>query len=182
MTYYYFNKITGDIQWSSPAVGSGQSSLPTSQYKSDRGGHSPVPGPSEFNSNNASPPDSRIRADSTTSQNNLSSKRDSVYSDDSDIHPRDSDGLERPGRSAKKIENVYAQDRDITPAERAALLLQESLAPTDPDSIDRLADLTREAIIVVMASVDDNGLPKGPDHEKEVDQNVSSVVVAVTFL
>lgn len=188
MTYYYFNKLSGDIQWTRPAASADGTSVPSLQLEDyQQNGRSALPAASSSASGLASTndtllSDARLRADSVTSQNNASSKRDSVYSDDSDIHPRESDGLERPTRTVNKVENAYAYDREITPSERAAYLLQDNLTPAEPESIDKLADRTREAIIVVMASVDADGLPKGPDHDKEVVQNVSAVVVAVRNL
>lgn len=188
MTYYYFNKLTGDIQWTRPVAdvrGPPTPSLQLDDY--EQNGRNGLPGTSSSisgltSTNDTLLSDARLRADSMTSQNNASSKRDSVYSDDSDIHPQETEGLERSSRPVNKIENAYAYDQNVTPAERAAVLLQETLTPAEPESIDKLADRTREAIIVVMASVDDDGLPKGPDHDKEVGQNVSAVVVAVRNL
>lgn len=125
--------------------------------------------------------EARLRADSVTSNNQSSTKRDSVYSDDSDVQPRDPNAQVRPSRAFTATPG-FEEDPGLTPAERAAMLLQEGLAPPPPETIDTLSDITRDAIIVVMASVDDNGLPKGSDHDKEVEQNVTSVVVAVRNL
>ncbi|KAI5122473.1 hypothetical protein M0805_008783 [Coniferiporia weirii] len=187
MTYYYFNKITGQIQWVRPTVENGAPAAPTVVYPDDLHQTSRQLAPtlssttSGYNTaDDALFAEARLRANSMTSQNQGSSKRDSVYSDDSDIHPRESDVPDRPPRA------LDTNDTDYEPgtmhAERTSMLLQEALAPPEPESIDKLSDLTREAIIVVMASVDDNGLPKGPEHDKEVEQNVGSVVVAVRNL
>lgn len=197
LTYYYFNKITGQIQWTKPTAENGTSiNTPTAipridttatvVYSNDanKNGRQYAAGPSSTTSGYASTnettfTEARLRADSVAS-NNQSSRRDSVYSDDSDVHPRDGDAQNRPPRVANGVPGF--EDPGLTPAERAALLLQGMLAPLEPESIDALSDLTRDAIIVVMASVDDNGLPKGADHDKEVEQNVTSVVVAVRNL
>lgn len=196
LTYYYFNKITGQIQWTRPTIESSQASdlsttvpridtTSTVVYPSEQqNGQRIVAGPSSTTSGYASTDtmltEARLRADSVTSNNQSSTKRDSVYSDDSDIHPRDASGQQRPSRTVTAT--GLEEEPGLTPAERAAMLLQEALAPPSPETIDALSDLTREAIIVVMASVDDNGLPKGVDHDKEVEQNVTSVVIAVRNL
>ncbi|EJC97980.1 ras GEF [Fomitiporia mediterranea MF3/22] len=198
LTYYYFNKITGQIQWTRPvpengAVINASATIPRIDtttnvtYPNDahQNGRQYVAGPSSTTSGYASTnetmfTEARLRADSVTS-NNQSSKRDSVYSDDSDVHPREGDAHDRPVRPLNGGV-APANDPGLTPAERSAFMLQSALAPPEPESIDTLADQTRDAIIVVMASVDDNGLPKGADHDKEVEQNVGSVVVAVRNL
>lgn len=198
LTYYYFNKITGQIQWTRPTPENGAPvSAPTTVPRIDTNatvvytnaahtnGRQYAPGPVSTTSGYGSTSetlftDARLRADSVTS-NNQSSKRESVYSDDSDIHPKDNDASDRPPRPANGATG-FANDPGLTPAERSALLLQGALAPPEPEPIDTLSDLTRDAIIVVMASVDDNGLPKGADHDKEVEQNVNAVVVAVRNL
>ncbi|KAL5524506.1 CDC25 [Sanghuangporus sanghuang] len=198
LTYYYFNKITGQIQWTRPipengGTGNASGTVPridttaTGVHPNDthQNSRSYVPGPSSTISGYASTSETmfteaRLRADSVTS-NNQSSKRDSVYSDDSDVHPRDTEAHDRPVRPANGPIGLDSNP-GLTPAERSALLLQRTLAPPEPESIDSLADAVRDAIIVVMASVDDNGLPKGADHDKEIEQNVGSVVVVVRNL
>lgn len=198
LTYYYFNKITGQIQWIRPTPENGSTAnasgtvpridtTSTGMHPNDthQNGRSYAPGPSSTTSGYASTSETmfteaRLRADSVTS-NNQSSKRDSVYSDDSDVHPRDVEARDRPVRPANGPVGLD-NNLGLTPAERSALLLQRSLAPPEPETIDSLADAVRDAIIVVMASVDDNGLPKVADHDKEVEQNVGSVVVAVRNL
>ncbi|KAH8114602.1 ras GEF [Phellopilus nigrolimitatus] len=199
MTYYYFNKITGQIQWTPPAAAENGMTAATVGYADNvqangrrfgPGGASIASGyTSHASTNDTVFTESRLRADSMTSQNQSSSKRESVYSDDSDIQPREIDVPDRPPRangaagfSSQGRNNGFEDDHGMTPAERAALQLQETLATPEPESIDKLSDLTRDAIIVVMASVDDDGLPKGPDHDKKVEQDVTSVVVAVRNL
>ena len=196
LTYYYFNKITGQIQWTRPTIdGSQASNVPMTVPRIDttstivyptenQNGQKFVAGPSSTTSGYASTDtmltEARLRANSVTSNNQSSTKRDSVYSDDSDVQPKDASGQLRPSRAITTT--GFEEDPGLTPAERAAMLLQEALSPSSPETIDALSDLTREAIIVVMASVDDNGLPKGVDHDKEVEQNVTSVVIAVRNL
>ncbi|THH11669.1 hypothetical protein EW145_g522 [Phellinidium pouzarii] len=193
MTYYYFNKLTGKIQWTRPAIENGPTHAPAAApppviYSDDLQQTSrQFTAGSSITSGYASTSDTlfteaRLRANSMTSQNRSSSKRDSVYSDDSDIHPREPDVLDRLPQALNGGDSRFGVDPDLTPAERASEIIQEALAPPEPESIDKLSDLTRDAIIVVMASVDDNGLPKGLEHDKEVEHNVASVVVAVRNL
>ena len=54
--------------------------------------------------------------------------------------------------------------------------------PSKPESIDWLAELTRDAIIAVMSAVDVNGLPRSANHDLEVEQQVSQVNVSVRNL
>lgn len=200
MTYYYFNKLTGQIQWTRPVAESGarSTSNPVAYQEDARqnGQRAPVNissaasgYTSQASTNDTLFASSRLRADSVTSQNHASSKRESVYSDDSDIQPREMEGLPRTVKSSEPGANGviahgdgYDGDLTLTPAERSASLLQLSLTPPDPETVDSLSDITHEAIIAVMASVDDNGLPKGQDHDKEVESNVLTVVVAVRNL
>lgn len=197
LTYFYFNKITGQIQYTRPVPEDGATSVPpvprittaaevVNPIDVNSNGRTYVAGPSSTTSGYASTNDmlfteARLRVDSSASNKQGSSKRESVYSDDSEIQPRDNDVPERPPRMDNGM-GVYGNRPRMTPAERAALMLQEALNPPEPESIDFLSDLTREAIIVVMASVDDSGLPRVPDHDKQVEDNVTSVVVAVRNL
>jgi son of sevenless len=197
LTYYYFNKITGQIQWTRPTIDQApaantpipvpriDTSNATVHPNDNQNGRKFATGPSSTTSGYASTDtmltEARLRADSVTSHNQGSTRRESVYSDDSDIQPKDAEGAIRPPRGLNATPGPDA-DPGQTPAERSAMLLQEALAPPVPETIDTLADMTRDAIIVVMAAVDDNGLPKGVDHDKEVEQNVTSVVVAVRNL
>lgn len=202
LTYYYFNKITGQITWTRPGADSGISAI---SYQDDlrQNGHQFTLGSSTSVSNYTQTTisgdtlfdSSRLRSDSMTSQGQHNSNRDSVYSDDSDIQPRELDTADRTlvgsrtndsainhvkynGQSDYKSEGGY----HMTNRERLAIILQEKLSPAEPESIDTLSDITHEAIIVVMAAVDDNGLPKGPNQDKEVEVHVASVVVAVRNL
>ena len=120
-----------------------------------------------------------------------------MYSDDSDIQPREGDGPVRrvlqaysDGQDAPGLSR-YDQDGrryngeeslSIQKAEQSARLLQQQLAPSEPESIDWLAELTHDAIIAVMSAVDVNGLPRSTNHNLEVEQQVSQVIVSVRNL
>lgn len=198
LTYYYFNPETGQTTWTRPTQSNGIST--NTQREEPRQnlfveGPSTLPGMStqSLATSDTVVPSSRIRADSTTSHTQASSsKRESVYSDDSDIQPRDSD-MDRPQRSARPNGhssvsrgngNAFGVDNEppMPPAEQASLLLQNALATPEPESVDTLSDATREAIIAVMAAVDDSGIPKGPDNDREIELHVGEVVVAVRNL
>jgi son of sevenless-like protein len=122
-----------------------------------------------------------------------------VYSDDSDIQPREGDGIVRhrllqqhpdgneiPGLSRHDQEghryNNSEDSSNVQKAEQSARLLQQQLAPPDPEPIELLAELTHDAIIAVMSAVDVNGLPRNANQDLEVEQQVSSVIVAVRNL
>ena len=202
MTYYYMNKENGRVVWSRPQGDDNLFSADDARYHN---GHqsasevtpSLVAHASQSSANDVLFAPSRVRADSTTSQTQASSNRQSVYSDDSDIQPRDRDNLEQSSKSngARDYPDIgkydfrhrtansdYERDPELSTAEQTAIMLQQALSPPEPDSIDFLSDITRDGIIAIMQSVDDNGLPKGADHDKEVENRVGAVVVAVRNL
>lgn len=191
LTHFYVNKLNGQVSWTLPSsVGqSSYGSEPRQEPTRLQGASSTMSGYGpQYGHTVDSAVTTRLRSDSVASQQQSSAKRLSVYSDDSDIQPQDVDGPTRPTRARKLNGAVQTVNRDLkdefhlTPGERNALQLQQRLAASEPESIDQLSDITREAIIVVMAAVDDNGLPKGTDHDKQVEQHVTSVVVAVRNL
>ncbi len=192
LTHYYVNKVNGQVSWTLPTSTTGQSSYgsePRQEPTRSQGPPSTVSGyGSQYGHTLDSIAPSRMRSDSVASHQQSSAKRLSVYSDDSDIQPQDVEAPPRPTRARKMNGTAQTVNRELkdefnlTAGERNALQLQQRLAPPEPESIDHLSDITREAIIVVMAAVDDNGLPKGTDHDKQVEQHVTSVVVAVRNL
>lgn len=209
MSYYYVNKIDGQVQRTRPITENG---IPSHQEVVRQTERRPTMASTSTSSSYTSLPlardnlfssSTRLRSDSATSQQptaSESSKRLSVYSDDSDIQPRESDKPARslgsmtdsgvlPGqivvghrRKSRSGDIGEEEPFEMTPSERNAVQLQETLAPGEPESIDHLSERVREAIINVMHTVDDNGLPKGPDQDREVEDGVTEVVVAVRNL
>lgn len=200
LTYYYYNPLDGQTTWTRPVATNGISAN-TYQEEAHQNARPFVEGPSTLSAlsiqslatSDTLVSSSRLRADSTTSHTQApSSKRESVYSDDSDIHPRELEQSDRFQRVAKSNGNgtngqrddAYNLDNDpsMTPAEHASLLLQNALAVSEPEDVETLSDATREAIIAVMAAVDDSGIPKAPDNDREIELHVGEVVVAVRNL
>ena len=201
LTFYYYNKLTGQTEWTRPTTDAGASA--PNKNDGRRPGHvAQAPSTSQNGNHDGLLVPGRMRADSVSSQYQQASasKRLSVYSDDSDVQPHDGetlarlrhvqqyqDGMEAPGLSRYDQDAEGYNDRgegmsSIQKAEDSARLLQQQLVAPEPESIETLSELTREAIIVVMSAVDDNGLPRSADHDKEVEHHVLSVIIAVRNL
>ncbi|GLB38510.1 putative guanine nucleotide exchange factor for Ras-like small GTPases [Lyophyllum shimeji] len=159
-SYYYYNKIDGRVQWSRPEA-------PAEVQKA----------PSQ--SSSSSPSRSR--------QAN-SSKRLSVYSDDSDVQP-----VELSTR--KPITNGHASKEsqarpsgkaqpplDYTTAERIARSLQQAVAPPPPELVTELSALTRAAIQAVVNNIQLNGLARRPEEDRDMDGLINNVVLSVRNL
>jgi son of sevenless len=163
MSYFYYNKLDGQVQWTRPEVhvtqNNNESHLPPSL-----------------------PPLTRL----------ANGKRDSVYSDDSDVHPSD---LVRP--SGPQMPNGHAPETrdppsrsiqddssavDFTSAERIARSLQQALSPPPPDLITELSTLTKSAIHGVVKNIQLHGLARRPEEDRGMDDLLYGVVSSVRNL
>lgn len=131
-TYYYVNKLTGEIMRTRPEASAINGSHPGLE--------------SSISSTMRKP-----RADS----------RNSVYSDNSDVHPLDHP---RPPRSVtsdrmQHLQTPTAQTNfdqrgiELTSEELIAKQLQQVLAPLSPELVTDLASKAREAILAITDSV-----------------------------
>ena len=116
-----------------------------------------------------------------------------MHSYDSDIQLREGD---RPAQRALQAYSngwdasglsCYDQDgrgysgnesSSIQKADQSACLPQQQLAPSEPELINWLAEVTHDAIIAITSAV----LPRSTDQDLEVEQPVAQVIVSVRNL
>jgi son of sevenless-like protein len=174
MSYYYFNKLDGQVQWTRPeGTQARERSIPTKNL---------TPGNQDTSSRLRSGPQSRQPNDTA---------RLSVYSDDSDIQPLD------PGRSTRRQPDDRARSRresppkpvydekivmELTSAERIAQSLQQALSPPLPEPVTDLSAIVRGAIRAVVENIQVNGLTRRPEEDQKMDELIYGVVLAVRNL
>lgn len=203
MSYYYVNTQDGQVKWLRPEPNIKPSSDTTSATMIPRMERRPTdasqPSISDYAANvtNRDNPfqssSSRLRSDSTSSYTQAassSSKRFSVYSDDSDIQPRDIDDppLRRVTSSDKRRHQQLTPNGlehghiNHTQSEQTGLRLRQALAPLKPETIEELADRVRAALLNVAQAVDENHVANDSARATEVDDLVGMVVEAARNL
>ncbi|KAJ7134422.1 ras guanine nucleotide exchange factor domain-containing protein [Mycena epipterygia] len=167
MSYYYYNRSDGAVQWTRPEPTPTQDrSVPSTAR------------PPATNSN----PNPTIRPLPPTSRTPPKVSRLSVYSDDSDIQPLDPDrarvnNFQRPPRSPVDVK------MELTSAERIAQSLQQALAPAPPELVTDLSAVARGAIQAVVENIQSAGVGRrAPGEDRRMDELVSGVVLAVRNL
>ena len=201
-SYCYVNKIDGRVTWTRPSVSTMSASgvAPTVastnelSLLSNTYGHLSETGDAYFSSQ-------RLRSNSTTSQqkaSSASSRRLSVYSDDSEVQPpvlkqstklyeHDTTFYEQGPGDWSKVEamipdGVEEEPIEPTAAERNALALQEAIRPMDSETVDVLADVAYAAIDAVIRSIDNDDTSSDQDQATEVENLVSAVVESIRNL
>ncbi|KAJ7459684.1 ras guanine nucleotide exchange factor domain-containing protein [Mycena latifolia] len=168
MSYYYYNKSDGSVQWTRPE--------PT--QTADRN----MPSTTRPTTNNNSNPTPTIRPLPPTSRTPPKVSRLSVYSDDSDIRPLDigrvqENGFHRPPRSPVDVK------MELTSAERIAQSLQQALAPAPAELVTDLSAIARGAIQAVVENIQSAGMGRRVlAEDRRMDELVSGVVLAVRNL
>jgi len=159
-SYYYYNKDDGSVQWIRPEA--------TSEPIADSIPHEQQPTPREPLPSEAY-------------------NRDSVYSDSSDIDPRDY-GLPRnlsdfpQNAHASRTDSMFIDGAEqLTLAERIAQSLQQALASPPPESITDLAVLAKSSIRAVIENVQSQGAHRESD-ERTVDTLIHDVVLSIRNL
>ncbi|KDQ62197.1 hypothetical protein JAAARDRAFT_76166 [Jaapia argillacea MUCL 33604] len=196
MSYYYYNKLDGRVQWT----------LPEAEPRS-RGNSLRDRALSQSNSSLREPvaSSSRLRSDSSISQLQGQSQqrihtgpdRTSVYSDNSDVDPRERD-LSIASSKAKSLngqvstngpqESTYARSQEqndlleLTSAERLAQTLQQTLAPPPPESVADLSVKAQDAISSVIECIQFDGQPRRIEQDRRMDDRVLAVVLAIRNL
>lgn len=187
LSYYFVNTIDGSISLTMPSANSQQLDSAIRD-----------PGPSQTD---GSPPDTHSRTSSTirvSPQTGVTSgsesDRCSVHSDDSDVHPspttlgrtksssslKASASVDPPGPMATQLSHSLSSD--LTPAERSAQELQQSLAALPPDSINQLAVFAREAIGNVVQYIQTHDEAPSGRYSNELNDRVLAVVYGVRNL
>ncbi|KAL0573470.1 cell division cycle-related protein [Marasmius crinis-equi] len=167
MSYYYYNKEDGTVQWTRPEL-------------SPNGPRASTP---QAYANNSTPqPPQRT-------QNINGTRRLSVYSDTSEIHP-DPDTA-RPHingfhneRSSEQTPTPIAkpEELELTSAERIAQSLQQALAPPPPDLITDISASARASIHAVVDNIQSTATNRTADDDRRMDDLIHSVVLAVRNL
>ncbi|KAJ7164624.1 ras guanine nucleotide exchange factor domain-containing protein [Mycena crocata] len=169
MSYYYYNKSDGAVQWTRPEL----------THTRDRS----IPSTSRPTAATNSVPTPAVRPlPPTTSRTPPKVSRLSVYSDDSDIQPMDSNrarenGFHRPPRSP-----VVDVKMELTSAERIAQTLQQALAPAPAELVTDLSAVARGAIQAVVENIQSAVGRRIPGEDRRMDELVSGVVLAVRNL
>ncbi|KAK7048205.1 hypothetical protein R3P38DRAFT_3307112 [Favolaschia claudopus] len=166
MSYYYYNKSDGSVQWTRPEAPSQAPSHPVQTR--DRSGSVAA---AASRPTNPTPTIRPLPPTSSTSRTPPKLSRLSVYSDDSDIQPVDSDrsrqrqnGLQRLPRSPVDVK------MELTSAERIAQSLQQAIAPPPAE-------------LAVIENVEAAGVGRRlPGEDRRMDELVSTVVLTVRNL
>ena len=187
LSYYFVNTVDGAISLTMPSAS-------TQQLHPDKQDSAPSQA-------DISPPDAHSRISptprlppQTSVPSGNDSDRYSVHSDDSDVHPspavlrreRSSSSLKVPAsvspQNPTATQLSQSLSSDLTPAERSAQELQQTLAAPPPDSVNQLAVVTREAIgnVVQYIQIHDNSPPGR--YGNELNDRVLAVVYSVRNL
>ncbi|KAJ7729643.1 ras guanine nucleotide exchange factor domain-containing protein [Mycena maculata] len=169
MSYYYYNKSDGAVQWTRPEpTHSRDRSIPSATRLPATNSH-PTPTIRPLPSTSRTPPEAHV-------------SRLSVYSDDSDIQPSHSDrprenGFQRPPRSPVDVK------MELTSAERIAQSLQQAIAPPPAELVADLSAVAQGAIQGVVENIQAAGMGRrAASEDRRMDELVSSVVLAVRNL
>ncbi|KAK0464469.1 ras guanine nucleotide exchange factor domain-containing protein [Desarmillaria tabescens] len=164
MSYFYYNKVDGSVQWTRPEIPRTHSSKTPTQPSHTT---SSVPRPQSFQ-----PGDTN---------------RFSVFSDSSDIQPLDNARNFRSdtnGHSGPVQQPAYVDSlvMELTGAERIAQLLQKALAPPPPEILTDLSATAKNAIQAVVDNIQLNGIMRRTEDDRKMDDMIHAVVLAVRNL
>ncbi|KAF9267558.1 ras GEF [Marasmius fiardii PR-910] len=165
MSYYYYNKEDGTVQWTRPE------STPNGPR---------ILGPRSQSSNHATshPPNHHVNG----------TRRLSVYSDSSEIHP-DPDtarphinGFTDNNHVARTTIAAKPEEPELTSAERIAQSLQQALAPPPPELVTDLSASAQASIQAVVENIQSTTGIRQPEDDQRMDDLIHSVVLAVRNL
>ncbi|KAF8635804.1 hypothetical protein AX15_000011 [Amanita polypyramis BW_CC] len=168
-TYYYLNKVDGSVQWTRPET----SDITPRDRSGSVSGQPPIPA---------------VHTSSSKQYNQSGdSSRLSVYSDDSDVQPTESQPRLR-NNSTAKLKDIPSAPAgksaapDQTSAERIAKSLQQALTPPPPELVTELSAVVKHAIQVVVNNIQPNDLTRRPEDDMKIDGLINNVVLAVRNL
>ncbi|KAF8237166.1 ras GEF [Tricholoma matsutake] len=163
MSYLYYNKIDGQVQWTRPEV------------------HT-----SHDHTASHLPPSLPPTAQRTNG------RRDSVYSDDSDVQPSGLVhrlGPQLPdGRTSETREHLSSPIQgdgsavDFSSGERMAQSLQQTLSPPPPELITELSAVAKGAIQGLVRNIQLHGFARRPEDDHVLDDLLNGVVSVVRNL
>ncbi|THH15352.1 hypothetical protein EW146_g5099 [Bondarzewia mesenterica] len=197
MSYYYFNKLDGSVQWTLPEA---SSSTASSRINGQSRGISQASAVDGIRRQEAGSVSNRLRSDSAVSdvrrgRSGSEAGHASVYSDDSDVDPLD----RRPypdasnANGARNTETrldlsrsrsaLQPQDLgELTSAEKSAHILQQALAPPPPASVTELSGAARQAVAAVVDFIQAHGVLGRLPQQNELDTHIVAAVVAIRNL
>ncbi|KZT28888.1 ras GEF [Neolentinus lepideus HHB14362 ss-1] len=186
LSYYYYNKVTGQWQWTLPSVDSGTSDDEMAREL----GYDDTPG-----NRDTIVASGRMKSESTVSRTRGRGDRTSTYSDDSDVHPRERERSLTSSTQRSISTNGYANTNghkarslernsiaELTSADRLAQDLQQALEPHPPESVTGLSTIAREAIAAVADSMRLDGMTRSREPDDVLDRSVLSVVLSIRNL
>ncbi|KAG1765912.1 ras guanine nucleotide exchange factor domain-containing protein [Suillus occidentalis] len=191
MSYYYWNKLTGQVSWTIPETEAAVLKGRTRALTSSSTASSDL-----FNSPDEDSAPTRFRSDSTTSQTrhgqDRSHNKPEHVSDSEDsclYSPDHGDSPSTSGRSQSGQEFFADQlalrkpSVELTAAEKIAQSLQQSLAPPPPDLISDLSHFAHNAIsAVVQKNQSLVGVSRRAEHGQVLDSLIRAVVITVRNL
>ncbi|TFK48671.1 ras GEF [Heliocybe sulcata] len=186
LSYYYYNKQTGQWQWTLPNSDSGASDDELAREL----GYDDTPG-----NRDTIVASTRIRSESAVSRPRGRGDRASIYSDDSDVQPRERErsltsstqrSVSTNGYSSTNGHNARSLEHksiaELTSAERLAQDLQQALEPYPPESVTDLSTIAREAIAAVTDSIRPDGMTRRREQDDVLDRRILNVVLAIRNL
>ncbi|KAI0372236.1 ras GEF [Pilatotrama ljubarskyi] len=210
MSYYYVNKLNGQVSWTLPDSGASQpytEEVPTRApvaRDSPAVSTSSIPHTNGANRRDLSNGVGRLRSGSSVSRtrerSDSTADRLSIYSDDSEVYPSGRDrsessastkkangnGVARvetaPSVSSSRSQPQASASFELTAAEESAKALQETLSPRAPESAAELSSQVGEAITALLRYLKTSAGPRRAEQFREVDQFVLKVVAAVRNL
>ncbi|KAI0826880.1 ras GEF [Trametes gibbosa] len=208
MSYYYVNKLNGQVSWTLPDSGTSYQSGGPSQETIARSSSGVSSSSAQYaNGTNGRDPSSSIdrlpsgsTASRTRDRSGSTTDRLSIHSDDSDVYPVrrepsessavskkvNGNGVGRlesaPSSSSARSQPQATSGLELTAAEESAKALQDSLTPPPPESAAELSNHVGDTITTLLRFLKASAGPRRPDQFREVDQLVLKVVAAVRNL
>lgn len=172
MSYYYYNTVTGQSQWSPPSPDHHSSDARDTSSERESGRE-------DRNAYTRS----RLRAGSDAGH---SQRPSSTYSDNSDVNPHsDSRPSSQPNEdlnstARRTIVGLSAPLSDIASAETTALELQNALLPPPPETAVELSEAARWAVQLIVDTIHTS--ESDLSRNDTIQQRVSEVVTIVRNL
>jgi son of sevenless-like protein len=183
LAYYYRNKKTGEMRWTLPEANSSDNETGAMPSIASKSSVSLSSMNSDFSRDQDTFAGFRSETSPSRTKGTSLDDRDSVISDDSDIHPNAQDGaagltpLQRSIQQARRDGTL-----ELTAAEQAAQALQQAMAPPLPQSIAELTADVQSAIAAVVDFAQQPDLAGNPVHLEGMNARVSGVIDAVRDL
>ena len=190
MTYFYLNKLTGQVSWSLPETeasakrGRARALTTSSTASSEFLSHDEPDRIARSRSGSVARQDRVLRERRPSTSDHISDSDDSaIYSSDLDNSPSTSRSSQSGHQDESAPEVQSNTILDLTAAERIAQSLQQALAPPPPELVSDLSHIARDAIAsVVQENLLLSGVPRRSEQARALDNLIRLVVVAVRNL